>query len=395
MKKLIILFMAVFVLLSNVTSVSASPQNVSDVRSHPVIKEFNNLLQQDPIVRMYVTEMIDQLPRGHKNVKDVDDFLCQLNQILTTAPKFSRGEVEVTPLSNLLVGMMNTPAGFHAFRNEKINSMIRKILKTWEAFLNSGKSLYVLNDSPSGWKSKEAQKFLKMDDYLYDPKDKYWGYKSWNDFFTRKVKPSARPISQPNNDKIIVSPCDTTIFNISDNVQKVDKFWIKSQPYSLQDMLDNSQYVDEFVGGTVIQGFLSPFNYHRWNSPVSGTIVDAYVKDGLYFSQAESQGVDPSAQDKSQGYLTHIQTRAFIYIKADDPIIGLMCFMPVGMVEVSSCIIDPKIKPGYHVKKGEELGYFQYGGSTQCLIFRKGVIKKIIAEKNHFYKMGEEVAEAK
>jgi phosphatidylserine decarboxylase len=391
MKKLIILSAAIFVLCSGIIT-SANPQQSSTVEFHPVIKEFNILLQQDPIVRMYVTEMIDQLPERQKNVKDVNDFLSQLNQILTTAPKFSKGEVEVTPLSKLLVGMMNTPAGFHALRNEKINNMLRKILKTWAEFLNSEKSLYVLNDSPDGWKSKEAQKFLKMDDYLYDPNDRYWGYKSWNDFFTRKVKPSARPIAQPDNNKIIVSPCDTTIFNISYNVKKVDKFWIKSQPYSLQDMLDNSPYTDEFEGGSVIQGFLSPFNYHRWNSPVSGTIVMAYVKDGLYFSQAESQGVDPSAQDKSQGYLAHVQTRALIFIKADDPEIGLMCFMPVGMVEVSSCIIDPKIKPGYHVKKGEELGYFQFGGSTQCLIFRKGAIKKFTAVKGRFYKMGEEIA---
>jgi len=392
MKKLMAFLVSVFVLwLGTLTLVSASP---TTSQFHPVIKEFSYLIQQDPIVRMYVTEMIDQLPSGQKNVKDVNDFLFKLNQVLTTAPKFSKGEVEVTPLSDLLVGMMNTPAGFHAFRNEKINSMIRKILKTWEAFLNSEKSLYVLNDSPEGWKSKEAQEFLKMDDYLYNPNDKYWGYKSWNDFFTRKVKPSARPIAEPHNDKIIVSPCDTTIFNISENVQKFDKFWIKSQPYSLYDMLDHSPYTDEFVGGSVIQGFLSPFNYHRWNSPVSGTIVKAYVKDGLYFSQAESQGIDPSAQDKSQGYLAHVQTRAFIFIKADDPKIGLMCFMPIGMVEVSSCIIDPKIKPGYHVKKGEDLGYFQFGGSTQCLIFRKGVIKKFTAVKGRFYKMGEEVAVA-
>jgi phosphatidylserine decarboxylase len=261
MKKLMILGAAIFVLCSGILTY-ANPQQSSTVEFHPVIKEFNILLQQDPIVRMYVTEMIDQLPEGQKNVKDVNDFLSQLNQILTTAPKFSKGEVEVTPLSNLLVGMMNTPAGFHALRNEKINNMLRKILKTWAEFLNSEKSLYVLNDSPGGWKSKEAQKFLKMDDYLYDPNDRYWGYKSWNDFFTRKVKPSARPIAQPDNNKIIVSPCDTTIFNIIYNVKKVDKFWIKSQPYSLQDMLDNSPYTDEFVGGSVIQGFLSPFNYH-------------------------------------------------------------------------------------------------------------------------------------
>jgi phosphatidylserine decarboxylase len=48
--------------------------------------------------------------------------------------------------------------------------------------------------------------------------------------------------------------------------------------------------------------------------------------------------------------------------------------VPVGMSEVSSCMIDPRIQPGYHVAKGEELGYFQFGGSTHCLVFRRGAI---------------------
>jgi phosphatidylserine decarboxylase len=44
------------------------------------------------------------------------------------------------------------------------------------------------------------------------------------------------------------------------------------------------------------------------------------------------------------------------------------------MSEVSSCLIDSKVMPGYHVGKGEELGYFQFGGSTHCLVFRPGAI---------------------
>ncbi len=134
------------------------------------------------------------------------------------------------------------------------------------------------------------------------------------------------------------------------------------------------------------------FTYHRWHSPVSGTIEKAFVKDGLYFSQAESEGEDPTDQDYSEGYITHVQTRALFFIKADDPKIGLMCFMPVGMVEISSCIINDNIKPGYHVKKGEELGYFQFGGSTSCLIFRPGSIKEFNAETDKFYKVGEQIA---
>jgi len=62
-------------------------------------------------------------------------------------------------------------------------------------------------------------------------------------------------------------------------------------------------------------------------------------------------------------------------IEADNPAIGPLAFVPVGMSEVSSCVIGPRIQPGYHVAKGEELGYFQFRGSTHCVVFGPGVIE--------------------
>jgi Phosphatidylserine decarboxylase len=113
-----------------------------------------------------------------------------------------------------------------------------------------------------------------------------------------------------------------------------------------------------------------PTNYHRWHSPVAGTIVRAFTKDGTYYSE----GADAVEPTNSQSYLAHVAARAIILIDADDPVIGLIAFVPVGMSEVSSCMIGPHVTPGYHVAKGEELGYFQFGGSTHCLVFRRGVI---------------------
>lgn len=101
---------------------------------------------------------------------------------------------------------------------------------------------------------------------------------------------------------------------------------------------------------------------------------------------------DRTAQKNSQGYLTNVQTRALIFIEADDPEIGLVCVMPVGMLEISSCIINPEIKPGYHIDKGRELGRFQLGGSTCCLIFRPGVIKEFTVKREAACKVGEQIA---
>ena len=71
-----------------------------------------------------------------------------------------------------------------------------------------------------------------------------------------------------------------------------------------------------------------------------------------------------------------------------------MVIMPIGMAEVSSSVLLDKIKEGYRVKKGEELGYFQYGGSTYCLVFRPGVIKKFLVKENDELKMGQALAVA-
>jgi phosphatidylserine decarboxylase len=107
---------------------------------------------------------------------------------------------------------------------------------------------------------------------------------------------------------------------------------------------------------------------------VAGTIVRAFVQEGTYYSEADSEGRDAVEPTNSQSYLAHVAVRAIIVIEADDPVIGVMAFVAVGMSEVSSCLIDSKVTPGFHVEKGEELGYFQFGGSTHCLVFRPGAI---------------------
>lgn len=347
---------------------------------HPVIKEFEDLIEHNPLVRMYMEQMIAQVPHTKKyrrhHLKSVSQMLCLINRVLTQAPEYNDTALVGAPLNAIIDWCMGTRAGFAAFRDETINAMFRNILYAWCEFLSSEASLYVLNDSPKGWKCDSAQQAINIDQFQYDPDDEYWGFKSWNDFFIRKFKNGQRPIAEPDNNKVIVSACESAPYKISNHVKKYDKFWLKSQPYSLQDMLTGDESVDQFVGGTVYQAFLSAFNYHRWHSPITGTITKAFVKEGTYYSEADVEGEDPAGPNNSQGYITQVATRAIILIECDDPVIGLMCFIAVGMAEISSCIIDPKIQPGYHIQKGEELGYFQYGGSTHCLIFRPGVIKE-------------------
>ena len=380
-------------------------------REHAVIKEFREFIKNNSIERMYLTLMIEQIPKNKKynafRLKNIDDMLNKLNKVLTVAPDYNETKLVGTPLSAIIFETMGTPAGLAAFRNYKINAMFKKILKAWTKFLNSPKSRYVLNSGKNGWFSKNALKKINLSDYVHDPNKKYMGFKSWNDFFTRKFVKGARPIAEPDNNKVIVSACDSTIYKISRNVKRMNTFWIKSQPYSLIDIFNgNEKYTNYFEGGDIFQAFLNPFNYHRWHSPITGTIIDAKVIEGLYFSQRNQQtdfgknqkvlswiehSEDPNDQDASEGYITTNQTRALILIKSDDPKIGIVALMPIGMVEISSCVINRKIKKGYHIKKGEEVGKFQFGGSTHCLIFKKGAIKNF-TKKSGVCKLGSQIA---
>jgi phosphatidylserine decarboxylase len=210
-----------------------------------------------------------------------------------------------------------------------------------------------------------------------DPGDEYYGFTSWDDFFTRTFREGVRPVSGAGDDSVIVNACESAPLAVSRNVALSDLFWLKGQPYSLENMLNGDEYTPQFAGGTVYQAFLSALSYHRWHSPVSGTIRKAYVVNGSYYLENLFQGFfdpagpDPAGPNNSQAFLTAVATRALIFIEADNPDIGLMCVMPVGMAEVSSCQIT--VREGDRVDKGDQLGMFHFGGSTHCLIFRPGV----------------------
>ncbi|MFC8302882.1 phosphatidylserine decarboxylase family protein [Specibacter sp. NPDC057265] len=344
---------------------------------HPVVAEFKDLIDVDPLVRMYLNEMISQVPKNRRYekryVQDVPHLLALINEVMTMAPQFGDSMV-MTPLGAILDWTMSTPAGFAAYRDRRINAMLKKLLNAWCEFLDSPASLSVLNDSPTGWMSEAARSTIKIEQFEHDPDQEHWGFRSWNDFFTRRFKEDARPVAAPEDESVIVSACESKPYGISVNVQKQDRFWIKNQPYSLQDMLANDESVEEFVGGTVYQAFLSATNYHRWHSPVAGKIVKAFNVEGTYYSEADSEGAAAAEPAISQSYLAHVATRAIILIEADNPKIGLMAVVEVGMADVSSCVIRPGLRPGSHVTKGEELGHFQFGGSTYCLVFRPGVV---------------------
>jgi len=147
--------------------------------------------------------------------------------------------------------------------------------------------------------------------------------------------PESGPSPDPTNDKVVVNACELTPYNIQENVTLYDAFWIKAQPYSLSDIFMRlyQPLAQLFTGGSVHQAFLSAYDYHRWHAPVSGVITHAYVIDGTYYSDVESEGVDPAGPNDSQGHITAVATRAIIVIQCADPTMGSVACVFEGMAE--------------------------------------------------------------
>ncbi len=319
-----------------------------------------------------------------------------LNHTFTTAPTWTDAAANVgmvgVPMCAIFDYPMGTASGYAAFLDPEVNVHLKKILNEWGKFLQSPKSAEVLKEHKQGWFGPVGKQDMMMvanapyttshafEDFFHcDPKAKHHGYKSWDDFFTRRFKDEVRPVASPDDDSVIANACESKVFNVAHDVKLRDKFWIKGQPYSILDMLAHDSLAEQFAQGTVYQAFLSALSYHRWHMPVNGTIKKAYVQDGTYFSEPLFEGLgDPSVREidaggisVGQGYLTALATRAIIFIEADNKDIGLMAFIGIGMDEVSTC--DITVKEGQHVKKGEQTGMFHFGGSSHCLLFRQGV----------------------
>lgn len=135
---------------------------------HPVIVEFRELLDREPVLRMYVERMIVEVPPtkaySQRHLESVDQLLELINEVLKMAPEF--GDQAVTlPLNAILDWTMGTTAGFAVYRDPRFNAMLKKVLTVWCEFLSSSESLYVLNETPSGWKSDAARQAVGIEQY--------------------------------------------------------------------------------------------------------------------------------------------------------------------------------------------------------------------------------------
>lgn len=233
-------------------------------------------------------------------------------------------------------------------------------------------------------------------------------WKTFNEFFARRIKLDRRPLDGKDDPTIIVSPADCKYdgsWQVNDSEATVTTFDVKGVPWRISQLLyDEESETDwgpKFAGGVFTHSFLAPDNYHRQHSPVSGWIVEAKVIPGLCYLEVvvKDDGKDgtrgrlgmhrtmrsktdvkhaghiiqmPSSAPSmdapdSPGY-QFLQARGLVLIDSD---IGLVAVLPIGMAQVSSVVLGDNIKPGKWINKGDEISKFQLGGSDIVMVFQK------------------------
>jgi phosphatidylserine decarboxylase len=321
-------------------------------------------------------------------IGDLDTLLHGFNHILTHAPAFYNDDLVGLPFSALVVGIDATLGGSTLFRLPMFNEKMSEILQVWNSFLETEASNVGFRIEGKQWLSDKAKAQYEFPIWKKDSEQlPYW--KSWNSFFTRGFKDpnKSRPIADPNSNQTVICPNDGSLFRWDANLARTDVFWFKDMRYSLSDILsspvpaqqkliDDYGLVDIFKGGYIFQTYLNPYNYHRWWVPVNGRVLfDPCAIPGCFFSKLILPDFG-GATTASTPYLAQVNARGLIVFKTED--YGHVCCLPLGMSEVSSVVFDPAMKQNAQVRKGQEMGTFEYGGSSFAVLYEKPPNKELI-----------------
>ena len=210
-------------------------------------------------------------------------------------------------------------------------------------------------------------------------------FTTFNDFFTRKLKPEARPVNNDSN--VVVSPGDGKILAFQ-NIANQD-FIIKGYKFDINTFLQNDSLATLYRDGSMLALRLCPTDYHRYHFPIGGTVSPVTRINGELYS------VSPIA--------LHSMVDIFLLNKREYIILANRRFGDVIMVEVGATMVGSIVQTytGNRVKKGREKGYFKFGGSSIVLLFKKDAITidsdLLTNTKNGFetqVNMGEEIAKA-
>jgi phosphatidylserine decarboxylase len=187
-------------------------------------------------------------------------------------------------------------------------------------------------------------------------------FATFNDFFYRKLKEGARPIADADDDHVLVSPADCRL-TVFPSVNDATQIWIKGRNFSLQSLLVHPELVNEWKDCTLAIARLAPQDYHRFHMPCSGIVERHIHYNGDYLS------VNPLAI-RSKMDVLDVNKRTCTVLNScwgDDVLLIAVGAALVGSIELTA-------QAGQIVTKGDEHGYFAFGGSTVILLFKKNTV---------------------
>lgn len=198
---------------------------------------------------------------------------------------------------------------------------------------------------------------VKLSDFVV-PSD---GFKCFNDFFIRKLKPNARPLILGADRAII--PADGR-YLLYPKVDEADGFVVKGKKFSLEKLLQSSKLANRYAAGSMVIARLSPIDYHRFHFPCDCTPGPAHLINGFLFS-VNPIGIKTNIElfTENKRMITELKTEKF----------GTIQYIEIGATCVGT--IHQTYIPHSFCKKGDEKGYFSFGGSSLILLFEPNALK--------------------
>ena len=186
-------------------------------------------------------------------------------------------------------------------------------------------------------------------------------YNTFNEFFYRKLKPSARPVDAAAGS--VVFPADGRHLAFADISAEID-FFVKGQSFDLAQFLGDEDLAKRYDGGSMLISRLCPVDYHRFHFPCAGEVgIPRFINGWLYSVNPIALVTRPSIFWENKRVVTLIESTK----------LGQVQFVEIGATMVGG--IRQTYMPGEAVAKGDEKGYFAFGGSSVVVLFEKGRVE--------------------
>lgn len=194
-------------------------------------------------------------------------------------------------------------------------------------------------------------------------------FKTFNEFFYRKLKPDARPCENSAEPRTVVSMADCRLTTF-ETVKNATELWIKGKNFTIEQLIGSTypSLAKNYINGSIVIFRLAPQDYHRVHSPVNGIMGQPKHIPGEYFS------VNPMAV---RSHLDVFGENARTVFPIESKEFGTVLVVMVGAMMVGSCVVEAE--EGQELHRADDIGYFKFGGSTVVLLFEPG---KFVADSD-------------